>query len=229
VGGIGRGEQIQAVRFLGDAGYVVTFRHVDPLFTIDLSKPDAPRVAGELKLLGFSAYLHPVSAGLLLGVGQDATPQGAQLGIQLSLFDVSDLAHPVRVAQRRVASSSSSEVQWDHHAFLYWAPRRLAVLPVAVFDNGSEAFLGAIGFRIGPAAIDEVGRVSHDSAAYPVSVRRAVVIGARLFTVSDLGVKASALSTFADEAWVPFPQPQPQPQPDPGAGGAGGAMPPRSP
>jgi hypothetical protein len=227
VGGIGPGEQIQAVRFLGDAGYVVTFRQVDPLFTIDLSQPDAPRVAGELKLLGFSAYLHPVGDGLLLGVGQDATPQGAQLGTQLSLFDVSDLAHPARLAQRRVASGSSSEVQWDHHAFLYWAPKRLAVLPVDIYGDGSSPFLGAIGFRIGPAAIDEVGRVSHDSADYPVSVRRAVVIGDRLFTVSDLGVKASALSTFADEAWVPFPQPQPQPEP--GAGGAPGSSPPGSP
>src|SRR5256884_8483482 len=58
VGGIGRGERIQAVRFLGDAGYVVTFRQVDPLFTIDLSQPNAPKVVGELKLLGYSAYLH---------------------------------------------------------------------------------------------------------------------------------------------------------------------------
>ena len=66
------------MRFLGDVGYVVTFEQTDPLYTIDLSDPPSPRVAGELKILGFSAYLHPVGDGLLLGVGQDATESGRQ-------------------------------------------------------------------------------------------------------------------------------------------------------
>jgi uncharacterized secreted protein with C-terminal beta-propeller domain len=210
VGGIGRGERIQAVRVLGDAGYVVTFRQVDPLFTIDLSQPAAPRVAGELKLLGYSAYLHPLGDGLLLGVGQDATSQGSRLGTQLSLFDVSDLAHPLRLAQRAVGSSSSSEVEYDHHAFLYWPPEKLAVIPVSIYDGGSNPFTGAIGFRVGTTQIDEVGRITHDGAG----VRRSVVIGDRLFTISDQGAQASTLSSLADEAWVPFPaEPQPQPQP----------------
>ncbi|MEA2410196.1 MAG: hypothetical protein QOC77_757, partial [Thermoleophilaceae bacterium] len=215
VGGIGEGEQIRAVRFLGDAGYVVTFRQVDPLFTIDLSQPDAPRVAGELKLLGYSAYLHPVGDGLLLGVGQDATDQGAQLGTQLSLFDVSDLAHPARLAQRRVGPSSSSEAEYDHHAFLYWPPTKLAVLPVNIFDGSGDPFNGAIGFRVGRTKIDEAGRIEHKGDTYTPGIRRALVVGSRLFTISDLGAKASSLSTLADEAFVPFPQP-PQQQPDPG-------------
>ncbi len=205
VGGLGRGERIQAVRFLGAAGYVVTFRQVDPLYTIDLSQPDQPRVAGELKLLGFSAYLHPVGDGLLLGVGQDATPSGRQLGTQLSLFDVSDLSRPQRLSQRRIGSSSSSEVEYDHHAFLYWPATKLAVIPVDIFDGSGDPFLGAIGFRIGLTQIDEVGRVTHTDGQYPSQVRRAVVVGDRLFTVSDLGVKASALSSLADQAFVAFP------------------------
>ena len=76
VGGLGRGEQIYAVRFIGDVGYVVTFRQVDPLYTVDLATPTAPKVLGELKIRGYSAYLHPIGEGLLLGVGQDATRQG---------------------------------------------------------------------------------------------------------------------------------------------------------
>jgi hypothetical protein len=219
VGGIGEGEQIRGVRFLGDEGYVVTFLQTDPLFTIDLSKPDEPRVAGELKLLGYSAYLHPVGDGLLLGVGQDATEQGAQLGTQLSLFDVSDLAHPQRLAQRTVGPSSSSEAEYDHHAFLYWPPSKLAVLPVS-FYNGREPFNGAIGFHVGRAQIDEAGRITHGDGpgGYVPAIRRALVVGKRLFTVSDYGVKASTLSSLADEAFVPFPD-QPQqypPQPDGG-------------
>jgi hypothetical protein len=218
VGGLGLGEQIRAVRFVDDAAFVVTFHQVDPLYSIDLSSPNAPRVAGELKLLGYSAYLHPIGNGRLLGVGQDATAQGRQLGTQVSLFDVSDLAHPVRLAQRRVGSDSSSDVEFDHHAFLYWPPAKLAVLPVQTFTSqGMDDFVGAIGFKVGPAAIDEAGRITHPGDQYAAQVLRSVVVGDRLFTISYLGAKASALSTFADQAWVAFPQPAPQQQgPTPG-------------
>jgi uncharacterized secreted protein with C-terminal beta-propeller domain len=219
VGGLGLGEQIFGVRFVGDAGYVVTFRQTDPLYTIDLSRPADPRVAGELKILGYSAYLHPIGDGLLLGIGQDATEEGRRLGTQLSVFDVSDLTRPVRLSQRRIGSTSSSEVEYDHHAFLWWPKSKLAVLPVDVYDGRGDPFSGAIGFHVARGGIDEVGRVTHDATEYPVSVRRSVVVGDRLFTVSELGVKASALATFADEAWVPFPQP------DSSGGGGGGAEP----
>jgi hypothetical protein len=220
VSGIGLGERIQGVRFVDDAAFVVTFRQVDPLFTVDLSQPNSPRVAGELQLLGYSAYLHPIGPGRLLGIGQDATAQGRQTGTQLSLFDVSDLAHPERLAQQRIGSSSSSEVEYDHHAFLYWAPQRLAVLPVQLFGQSSAGFVGAIGFRISSSAIGEVGRISHDEGQYPAPVRRSVVIGNRLFTISDLGAKSNALTTFAEQAWVPFPQPPPPPPPpEPGPPG----------
>jgi uncharacterized secreted protein with C-terminal beta-propeller domain len=205
VGGLGRGERIFGVRFLADVGYVVTFRQTDPLYTVDLAQPSDPRVAGELKIRGWSAYLHPVGDGLLLGVGQDATDEGAQLGSQLSLFDVGDLARPVRLSRHRVGGSgSSSEVEYDHHAFLWWASSRLAVLPVGL-HGGSDPFVGAIGFRVARSGIGEVGRVAHDSGPYPVGVRRALVVGGRLFTISELGAKVSELDSFAEQAWLPFP------------------------
>jgi hypothetical protein len=208
VGGLGKGERITGVRFVEDVGYVVTFRQTDPLYTIDLSEPNTPRVAGELKILGFSAYLHPLDGGLLLGVGQDATEEGRQLGTQISLFDVSDLASPKRLSQRRVGGSSSSEVEYDHHAFLYWEPEKLAVLPVSIYDGRADPFSGAIGFRVAPTRIDEVGRIEHDDAgSYSPGIRRSLVVGGRLFTLSELGIKSSALSSLADEAWVPFPAP----------------------
>jgi hypothetical protein len=94
VSGLGRGETIQSVRFLGDLGYVVTFERTDPLFTLDLSDPAAPRATGELEMLGFSSYLHPVGDGRLLGVGQDATAEGITTGTQLALFDVGAPAGP---------------------------------------------------------------------------------------------------------------------------------------
>ena len=130
VGGLGRTEQIYAVRFMGDVGYVVTFRQTDPLYTLDLSDPTEPRVVGELKIPGYSAYLHPVGDGLLLGVGQDADASGQTQGLQASLFDVSDPANPVRIDSEGFGSYATSEVEYDHHAFSWFAGHGLAVLPV---------------------------------------------------------------------------------------------------
>ena len=100
VGGLGKGERVYSVRFVGDTGYVVTFRQIDPLYTLDLSQPERPRVLGELKIPGYSAYLHPIGEDLLLGVGQDADDDGRALGTQLSIFDVSDLRKPDAAAHR---------------------------------------------------------------------------------------------------------------------------------
>ena len=107
VGGLGTNERIYAVRFIGETGFVVTFRQVDPLYTLDLSDPSAPRVLGELKIPGYSAYLHPVGNGLMLGVGQAATDQGRLLGTQLSMFDVSDLSNPRLIDQQTIAPGAS--------------------------------------------------------------------------------------------------------------------------
>ncbi|HWI70457.1 MAG TPA: beta-propeller domain-containing protein, partial [Baekduia sp.] len=129
VGGLGQGQRIYGVRFAGTTGYVVTFRQVDPLYTLDLSTPSAPRVVGELEIPGYSAYLHPIAGGLLLGVGQEADAQGRVQGTQVSVFDVSDLAHPKRV-QHLVFGSATSDAEFDPHAFLWWAPTKTAVLPL---------------------------------------------------------------------------------------------------
>jgi len=211
VGGLGRGERIYAVRFLGDVGYVVTFRQTDPLYTVDLSDPEQPRVRGELKIPGYSAYLHPVGDDLLLGVGQEATDDGRVQGLQLSLFDVRDLAHPTRLHKLQLgARFSSSAVEWDHHAFLWWPATSLAVLPIE-----SEPFSGAAGFRVSRAGIEAVGRIAHEGST------RSVVVGDRLFTLSELGVKVSALDGFGERGRVAFPEPaeppccKPVPLPEP--------------
>ncbi len=173
------------MRFIGDAGFVVTFRQTDPLYAVDLSDPRRPRVRGELKILGYSAYLHPVGGDLLLGVGQDATEQGAQTGTQLSLFDVSDLSKPARLHARSVGQGSSSAVEFDHHAFLWWAPAKLAVVPVEDYGS-SSSFVGAIGFGVTRGAgIGERGRASHEGEGYATPILRSFVVKGRLFTLSD--------------------------------------------
>jgi hypothetical protein len=209
VSGLGRGERVYSVRFIGDVGYVVTFRQVDPLYTIGLADPTRPRVLGELELLGYSAYLHPIADDLLLGVGQDATPEGRTKGVQVSLFGVGDPARPKLLAQHALGASSSSQVEYDSHAFLYWAPSKLVVLPVQVFDSGNGAapgFTGALALSVDASGIAEVGRIAHDPVdGYPPPVTRSVVIGSSLWTLSDGGVLASALDGFGRLGWLPFP------------------------
>ena len=207
VDGLGRGERILAVRFLGDVGYVVTFRRIDPLYTIDLSRPAAPRVAGELKIPGYSAYLHPVGDGLLLGVGQDATSDGRVQGTQVSLFDVSDPANPTRLHQRTFGGNGSSEVEWDHHAFLWWPPSKLAVLPIENWGS-RDSFVGAVGLAVDRSAgIAELGRTAHSDGQFPASVRRSLIVGGRLVTISDIGIQQNSLTNLAQEDWLPFPAP----------------------
>ena len=222
VGGLGLDERIYAVRFMGDVGYVVTFRETDPLYTLDLSDPTAPAVLGELKIMGYSAYLHPVGDGLLLGVGQDADERGMTTGLQLSLFDVSDLADPQRIHQVTVPDAHSA-AEWDHHAFLHWPATGLTVIPYETWrwdedDGTEEASNGALAYTLDRAAgFAELGRVTHlpadlvDSTqprfhdlVWRTPVRRSMVIGERLYTLSDLGLKGNDLSTLTDLAWLAF-------------------------
>jgi hypothetical protein len=198
VGGLGKGERIYAVRFIGDTGFVVTFRQVDPLYTLDLSNPASPRVVGELKIPGYSAYLHPVGDGLLLGVGQDATEEGRRTGVQLSLFDVSDLANPVRLDQVGLGENSYTPVEYDHHAFLWWAPQKLAVIPALSYMPERTSFAGSLAFKVDRAGgIAEAGRMAHpvfERFGGVSSYDRAVVVGEKLLLLSGEGLLATSLA-----------------------------------
>ena len=205
VGGLGRGERIYAVRFVGDIGFVVTFRQVDPLYTLDLSERANPRVVGELKIPGFSSYLHPIGDDLVIGVGQDADTNGRTRGAQVSLFDVSDLSDPRRLQQRSLGSYAYTQAEHDHHAFLWWGPTKLLVLPFSDYDPNGASFTGATGMHVERTGITEVGRTQHpEQDGYEWPIVRALVVGNRVLTISGLGVQAGRLDTLAGTAWIPF-------------------------
>ncbi len=132
---LGVGERVQSVRFVGDLAYVVTFRQVDPLFAIDVSDPTAPRVLGELKIPGFSEYLHPLGDGRLLGVGVDADELGVNRGAKVSLFDVSDPTRPVETSVLSFPDAATS-LRGDPLAFTWDPLRRTASFPLDRYAIG---------------------------------------------------------------------------------------------
>ena len=134
------GERIFSSRFVGDRGFVVTFRQVDPLYTLDLSDPYDPKVVGELKIPGFSSYIHMMDDHHLLTIGRDATEEGQILGMKVSVFDVSDMANP-REALNLIINNDGwnwSQAQWNHHAFTYYPSRNLLAIPLTSYNYNKK-------------------------------------------------------------------------------------------
>ncbi len=207
VDGLGRGERIYSVRFFADRGYVVTFRQVDPLYVIDLSDPEDPTVEGKLKIPGSSAYLHPIGDDYLLGVGQDADLDGRTIGLQASLFDVSDATDPERT-DRFTMKGAHSELEWDHHAFLHDPSSGLTVFPYQRWDENRDGPppTGALVLTITDAGIHKAGVISHDreGSDWWMPIRRTLLIEGNLVTVSDGGVMVSDAETLDTLDWVEF-------------------------
>lgn len=216
VGGLGKGEQIYSVRFMGDLGYVVTFRQTDPLYVIDLSDPATPAAVGELKINGYSAYLHPVGEGRLLGLGQDATDEGRRLGTQLSLFDVTDPANPQRLDTVSMDGGWSA-VEGDHHAFTFvdglvlapfeswiWGPVEGNTVESGRFDTGVMAVrvegdrltLADILRPLFDGPIDEKDLWETGNDPWRMVPLRTIVIGDRIFTITNGGVAIHDFSTY---------------------------------
>ncbi|CAN8076359.1 unnamed protein product [Agarophyton chilense] len=202
VGNLGKGERIFAVRYVKDTAYVVTFRQIDPLYVIDLSRPWWLRVTGELKIPGFSSYLHPISPGRILGVGQDATLDGRTTGAKVTLFDVSDKTNPTELSSWTLQGSSTA-AQWDHRAFLYWAPESVAVLPVSAYLS-SNRFIGSVVLDVSESEIKERGRITHEtlsSSRYTPSIERNLVLGGEhLWSLSSKQIQVNNIKDLSKES-----------------------------
>ena len=194
--GLALGERIRSVRFLDDKGFVVTFRRVDPLFALDLSDPFEPLLMGELKVPGFSSYLHPVEGDHLIGMGRDATLDGRVRGLKLSLFDVADLADPVQTDVYLLSAGrgwSFSPAERDHHAFSYFPAD--GVLAVPVHRMGPEG-----GWSVEVFEVDlEEGFTYLGGIAHEGPVRRSLRIGEYLYSISTDAVKVHQIDDPAAE------------------------------
>lgn len=199
VRGLGRGEQIQGVRFDGPRGYVVTFRQVDPLYVIDLSDPSAPNVVGELKIPGYSTYLKPIGGDRLIAIGMSGTDTGQITGVQVSLFDVSDPTNPRQVATADVAEWSMAT--YDPHAFLWWEPTGQIVVPKEMncTQFGGPGCESAVVLRLEGDALVEQGRIMQ---WFPIV--RSMIVADRLVTVSAGGVLVNELDTLKELSDIRF-------------------------
>ena len=163
------GEQVYAVRFVGDRGYVVTFRQTDPLYVLDLSNPADPRTAGELEVPGFSDWLYPLDGGLLFGVGKDANDRGEVLGVKVALFDVRDATRPALLDSRRFGDRGSvTALDFSAHGLALQAGsgRTRLALPMLLMPAGG----GAV-----PQL--QLQRFEVDSAARSLAVKPAIAFG----------------------------------------------------
>lgn len=230
IGGLGHGEKIYGVRFIGPLGYVVTFRQLDPLYILDLSSPTHPVLDGQLSLTGYSSFLQPLGGGLMLGVGQGVDPSMRQTGLQLSVFDVTHPNAPV-LRSRVDLGNAQSPAQNDPHALLWWPASRTLALPLSDYQTN---FDGVAVWHIdtggtlhevarlaqpkppttceycgsgGPIPVDGGVAAGPSMPAYCAcfgSVQRAVVIGNLLYTTSENGIMANNMDSWTRAAWLPF-------------------------
>ena len=190
VDGLGRedNESIRAVRFIGDQGYVVTFRETDPLYVLDLRDPAAPKITGELKIPGYSGYLHPTGDDLLLGVGQSG--QGK---IQFSLFDIGDAASPRRIDTQGYGSGNAA-AEFDPKAFLAWEPRNLVLAPITSYGADKLDFSGLVALRADAKGLREVARITPPRSAGEAV--RSLVIGDEVYLLSERALQSNRLDGY---------------------------------
>ncbi|WP_437336215.1 beta-propeller domain-containing protein [Sorangium sp. So ce394] len=210
-------EDIRSVRFDGARGFVVTFKKTDPLFALDLSQPTAPRVLAELKIPGFSTYMHLMDPEHLLTIGYDAEDQGKFAyfqGVLLQIFDVQKPSEP-RLLHRAVIGTrgSSSEALTNHLAFTYFAPKELLSLPMTICEggqgpqHGTSQFSGLLLYRASAQrGFQPLGRVAQGQAfcgawwsSASSAVKRSFVTGDHVLSVSDQEVKVRRIQAPSKE------------------------------
>jgi uncharacterized secreted protein with C-terminal beta-propeller domain len=174
---------------MGDRAYLVTFKKVDPFFTIDLADPTAPKILGELKITGYSDYLQPYDENHIIGIGKEAVEASPEerknwnqdfawyQGLKIALFNVTDFANPQEVAKVVIGDrGTESPALYDHHAVLFDREKELLVLPISVYEidedikqqtnytgslYGTFVYQGAFVLRINSTGLEIRGNITH--------------------------------------------------------------------
>lgn len=199
---IAPGERIYSARFMGDKGYIVTFRQIDPLFVIDLSNPKSPEITGELKVPGFSNYLHPLGEDTLLGIGRDIDENtGRQGGIKLSIFDVSDGGKPKEINNLILGDSGSySEVLNNHKALMLNPTKDMLAFDATLssYDDKYQHsyFNGAVVIEANENGKLVVLEKISNEGIYGSDVKRLLYIRDYLYYILDGSIRTFDIDTF---------------------------------
>ncbi|HEX6739661.1 MAG TPA: beta-propeller domain-containing protein [Vicinamibacteria bacterium] len=220
------GERIFSARFEGSRGYLVTFRRIDPFFTLDLREARQPRVVGELHVPGFSTYLHPLGNDDVLAIGTDVTEQGRVNGLQLQIFDVSDMSNP-RQRHKVVLGGpwASSEAAQNHKAFNYFAARSLLAIPLSDYNVSARRYQFRSSLEVmrvtAAQGFTAVGSIDHGDLVDPEpyrgypwgwtpAVRRGVMMDDFVYSISYGGLKVHSLANLGQPlVSIPLPEPLP--------------------
>lgn len=195
------GEKIYSVRFMGNKGYIVTFKQVDPLFVIDLSNPINPSVVGELKIPGYSSYLHPYDENHIIGIGYNTTETsyGSTVndGIKLSMFDVSNPTNPVEMFNTVIGDKhTNTSATYDHKAVMFSKEKNIIAIPIVQYNRKyeSKAVIYNIDFENGFNQLGEIEEES-DNITYR-RIERIIYVGSNYYTFSNKWVNVSDMKTF---------------------------------
>jgi uncharacterized secreted protein with C-terminal beta-propeller domain len=216
VTGLAKGESIYSVRFFGDKGYIVTFRNMDPLFVFDLKDPKNPKLTGELKIPGFSNYLHPVGEDLLLGIGAETfeiyqkDAEGNEVvignrqgGIKVSLFDVSDMGEPKEISKYVAGYAGSySEAFYNHKAIMFDSESKIVSFDADITTDikGSTYKPGALVISYDDNDLELKGILGSEPVSlygtYTPYGRRVLAIGDYLYYARDGRVSSFVYQTL---------------------------------
>lgn len=199
--GLAPTESIYSARYVEDRLYLVTFREVDPFFVIDLSDPRNLTELGELKITGYSRYLHPYDKNTVIGIGREGTETGRILGLKVSLFDVSNVSNPIELTTYIADDRITSGAEWEHKAFLFSKEKELLVLPIEQFsyrfDTEPDNFAGTLVFKINKEEISPKGIIMHSQGTNTRTfVERALYINNYLFTKSTNLLRINKLDSL---------------------------------
>lgn len=209
--GLAKGERIYSVRFMGNRAYMVTFVQTDPLFVIDLSNPTTPTVLGELKIPGYSKYLHPYDETHLIGIGEDTEvvnygygDRVVTNGMKMAMFDVTDPNNPQELYNVKIGEKGTySELLYNHKALLFSKEKNIIAFPISITeDDYKVTFQGAIVYGVSlEKGFELKTKISNSATDYDRyysrnRVERIIYIKDTLFTLSNGLIKAVDLNTF---------------------------------
>ena len=210
--GIAKGERIYAVRFIGDKAYMVTYEQTDPLFVIDLSKASEPKILGELKIPGFSNYLHPYDENHLIGIGQDTevltNGNTRTSGLKISLFDVSDTSSPKEVSNLVIKGNSVyTQALYNHKALLFIREKGLLIFPITISTGGKTAIYATEVVSVNlEDGVKENGRIVTDEKGrdWTKSVDRIIYIKDNIYNICRSGIIENNIETLQEINRVDF-------------------------